>query len=200
MKTLTSPHPFLLTLPTWANKHHRLLRHVTLVLLGSWFIALCAKIEVPMVPVPITMQTFGVMLVGALYGWRLGGLTLCAYLGQGILGLPMFAAPATAFGMGYVYLMGATGGYLVGFIFAALVMGWAVHRPKHGFIPSFLLGYILSNIAIFGPGVLWLSQFVGGFEPAIKLGFLPFLAGDVLKGSLTLAVLLAAGHIKGRMK
>ena len=94
------------------------------VVLGTLFLALSSYVEVPMVPVPMTMQTFAVTMVGALYGWRLGGLTIVAWLLEGALGLPVLAGGAS----GAQHFLGSTGGYLAGFVAMAAIVGWAADR------------------------------------------------------------------------
>ncbi|MCS6774751.1 MAG: biotin transporter BioY, partial [Thermoflexales bacterium] len=95
-------------------------REVLVVLLGSWLVALLAQVTIPLQPVPITGQTFGVLLVGAALGARRGAMAMLVYLAQGLLGLPFFAGGASGIGR----LLGPTGGYLVGFVFAAALVGW----------------------------------------------------------------------------
>src|SRR5919112_5140412 len=114
----------------WPARDNRLaaaLRAVVLALLGSALLAISAKIQVPLPPVPMTMQTLVVLLIGATYGWRLGGATTLLYLVEGMLGLPVFAntPPAVA---SPAYLLGPTGGYLVGYVAAAVVMGFLAER------------------------------------------------------------------------
>ena len=98
----------------------RWMRNVVLVLAGTAILAISAKINVPMLPVPMTMQTFAVLLIAMAYGWRLGAATIIAYLAEGALGLPVFAG-----GGGLAYMAGPTGGYLFGFVLSALIVGFA---------------------------------------------------------------------------
>lgn len=159
------------------------------VLLGSWLVAASAWIEVPMYPVPMTMQTYAILTIGALAGWRLGLATLLAYLAQGAMGLPMFAGGAG----GAIHLIGPTGGYLLAFPLAAALTGWLVARAGRGLVgvtAAMLAGHGL----ILALGVAWLSILVGG-EKAVALGLLPFLAGSVLKSVLGAATVVAAGRL-----
>src|SRR5690606_16484525 len=103
------------------------LRNMLLAVGGSLLLTLSAKINVPFYPVPMTMQTFAVLLIGAAFGWRLGTATVLLYLAQGAAGLPVFAGTPEK-GIGLLYLMGPTGGYLVGFAVAAAVVGWLAER------------------------------------------------------------------------
>jgi biotin transport system substrate-specific component len=98
-------------------------RAIVLAVIGSILLTISAKIQVPFWPVPMTIQTFVVLVLGVAYGWRLAGATVLLYLAQGALGLPVFAA-----GGGLAYMAGPTGGYLVGFLLAALVVGWLAER------------------------------------------------------------------------
>ena len=102
----------------------RTIRYGILALAGSTLIALCAQIAVPFFPVPITLQTFAVFLIGLTYGWRLGGITVALYLLEGALGLPVFSGGKG----GMIVFMGPTAGYLAGFLFAATACGWFAER------------------------------------------------------------------------
>src|SRR5215207_8144011 len=113
--------------PARDNRSAAAFRALVLALAGSALLAISAKIQVPIPPVPMTMQTLVVLIIGATYGWRLGGATVLLYLTEGMLGLPVFAntppvVPSPA------YLLGPTGGYLVGYLAAAVVMGFLAER------------------------------------------------------------------------
>lgn len=164
------------------------------VVLGTLFLALSSYIEVPMVPVPVTMQTFAVAMVGALYGWRLGAITIIAWLAEGALGLPVLAGGAS----GTLHFVGPTGGYLFAFpVVGALVgwlaeRGWNGHRPVLAFV-SMLLGNLLCLVL----GAAWLATIIG-VEAAFTSGVAPFIIGGVLKSVLGAAVLalLARGKVR----
>lgn len=154
------------------------------ILIGSLILALSAQITVPMVPVPMTMQTYAVLIVAALGGRVIGVGAIVAYLLEGLMNAPVFAGGA----FGWVAFSGPTGGFLVGF----LVMGWlAAEGVERGYTRS-LTGAIAvltaAHLSVFLPGVAWLSGFVG-FEKALALGFVPFIAGTVLKTALAVATL-----------
>ncbi|WP_439523964.1 biotin transporter BioY [Marivita sp.] len=176
MPTPHSRTPTLIgALPAPNDKRFHLLRASLIVLAGTIFITLSARIQVPMWPVPMTMQTFAVLLVGMAFGARLAGVTLVAYLAQGALGLPVFAG-----GGGLVFLTGPTAGYLVGFVGAAILVGWLADRGWIvGYTKSFFAA-CLGGVLIHVLGVAWLSVFTG-FTGAVAAGMLPFLAGDLLK-------------------
>lgn len=164
-------------------------RRVFLVLAGSLFLAACSWIEVPMVPVPMTMQTFGLVVIGALYGWRLGGATVLTYLLQGAMGLPVLAGGAA----GFIHFVGPTAGYLFGFALATVIVGWLAER---GFARHPLAAFavmLLGHVAILAPGVTWLATAIGlGWTQAAAVGLTPFLLGMVLKSALAAACLQAA--------
>ncbi|GAB4474174.1 MAG: biotin transporter BioY [Anaerolineales bacterium] len=158
---------------------------LSLILIGSWLIALAAQIAVslPFSPVPISGQTFAVLFVGALLGRRLAALTVTAYLTQGLLGLPVFAGGTS----GLSRLVGPTGGYLLGFWLAAFCVGYLAERGWTLSVGKTLLAMISGNVLIYLCGVSYLSLFLG-FERAIMAGLYPFLVGDVIK--ILLATLL----------
>lgn len=159
-------------------------REILLVLAGSWLMALLAQVAVPLWPVPITGQTFGVLLIGALLGSRRGALTVLAYLAQGALGLPVFSG-----GMGgLARFAGPTGGYLLGFVAAAFVVGWLTEQGMNRTFATTAFSMLVGNAVIYAVGLPFLAAFVG-WDVAFKLGILPFLLGDVLKVILAAVVL-----------
>ncbi len=155
------------------------------VFLGTAILALSSYIEVPMVPVPITMQTFAVTLIGALYGWRLGGITITAWLVQGAVGMPVLAGGAS----GFLHFLGPTGGYLFAFPLCGALVGWLAERGWNGHrVVLAFLAALIGNIACLVLGAAWLAVMIG-IEPAIVHGVLPFIIGGVLKSALATAVL-----------
>ena len=165
-----------------------LLREVTAALAGSALLAASAWIQVPMWPVPMTMQTYAVLLIGAMCGPRVGALTVAAYLVEAALGLPVLAG-----GKPFV-LGGPTFGYLIGFLLAAVTVGWAVQRGSTRCWPQLLGVLLLAQTLIYLPGLAWLDAIV--FQDSrltLTAGLLPFLPGDVLK-LLLVAVSLRLLH------
>ena len=165
-----------------------LVRDGVLVVAGVLAIATAAQIRIP-VPfslVPITGQTFAVMLLAALYGPRRGVATILAYITSGALGLPFFAGGAA----GIAYLAGPTTGYIAGWIGAAWLIGTLMERGWSRRAWTTALAMWLGSLVIFASGVLWLSRFVG-LQEAFVTGFLPFIPGDVVKIALAMAVLQA---------
>lgn len=160
-----------------------------LIIGGALVIALGARaaLPLPFSPVPITGQTLAVLLVGALLGSRRGALSVLLYLAEGIAGLPVFAGGAA----GPAYMLGPTGGYLIGFVAAAWLTGVLAGRGWDRRIGSTALAMLAGNAVIYAFGLPWLAAFVGA-ENALTLGLFPFLIGDLLKLVLA-AVLLPSG-------
>jgi biotin transport system substrate-specific component len=158
------------------------LRLAGLALLGSWLLAASAQISLPMWPVPATLQTLAVLLVGALGGPAVGVASVGAYLAQGAAGLPFFAGGAA----GPAVFLGPTAGFLLGFLAAAWIAGFARGLPlwKAGAV------LLAAHLILFVPGVAWLSGFVG-LARAVDVGFLVFVPGTLLKTTMALALLRA---------
>jgi biotin transport system substrate-specific component len=172
----------------------RFVRAALLAVGGSALLTLSAKLQVPFYPVPMTMQTLVVLLIGLAYGFPLGMATVLLYLAEGAAGLPVFAGTPEK-GIGLAYMIGPTGGYLAGFALAAALAGWIAERRRD---PGALaLAVIAGSFAIYLPGVLWLARFVGS-DKALELGLLPFLWGDVLKAALALALALGGAALVRR--
>ncbi len=166
----------------------------------SLVVALCAQIAIPLpfTPVPVTLQTLAVLMAGCLLGSVRGTLAVAAYIGEGLVGLPVFAGGAS----GLSHLLGPTGGYLIGFLAAAFVTGLLSERGFARHWLSTLLVLAAGDIALYIPGVIWLSVYTGT-QKALALGLFPFLAGDGLKiaagwGILSGAAALAAWTRGGR--
>ena len=160
-----------------------------LAFFGSVFVALFARVQLPFVPVPLTGQTLGVLLVGGFLGARLGALSLSLYLMEGALGLPVFAR-----GGGVAYLLGPTGGYLFAFPLAAFLAGYLVEQgAARRFLPA-LLAMLAAAFSVFLLGVPWLGLYLGAdLGRALALGFYPFVPGEVLKAALA-ALILYRGY------
>jgi biotin transport system substrate-specific component len=163
------------------------------MLLGSLFLAICAQIQVPLQPVPITMQTFGVLLLGMAFGWRLGAATVALYLLEGAVGLPVFAGLTG----GLPVLFGNTGGYLFGFVLAAGLVGWLAERGWDRNVLTTAVAMLLGNVVLYVPGLVVLAAFIG-WPNAIVYGLKPFLLGDLLKLALAAAVMPVAWHLLRR--
>tara|TARA_R110000744_G_scaffold307293_2_gene415507 strand:+ start:947 stop:1462 length:516 start_codon:yes stop_codon:yes gene_type:complete len=161
-----------------------------MVTVGILLLAVAAKIKVPMWPVPITMGTFAVLAVGAAYGARLGLVTILGYMIIGALGFDVFAG-SSAQAYGLTYMMGGTGGYLVGYVLATVVLGALAQRGWDRSIGWMALAMLIGNAVIYLPGLAWLGQLYGWDKPILQWGLTPFLLGDAIKLALA-AVLLPA--------
>lgn len=165
---------------------NRWLRATALAILGTLLLWLSAKVKVDIGPVPVTMQTLVILGLSAAYGWRLGAATMLLYLAEGAAGLPVFSGTPEK-GLGLAYMTGPTGGYLIGFVIAAGVIGYLA---EHGFDRNPLKMFaamLIATAMIYIPGVAWLSVLIGG-EKAIQFGLMPFIWGDLLKAALAAAV------------
>ena len=163
------------------------MKQAVLVVLGIAVLAIAAKIKVPMWPVPITMGTFAVLGIGAAYGARLGLVTILGYMIIGALGFDVFAG-SSAEAYGLTYMMGGTGGYLVGYVIAVAALGVLARRGWDKSLMWMALAMLVGNILIYLPGLGWLGMLYGWDKPILEWGLTPFLIGDALK--LVLAALL----------
>jgi biotin transport system substrate-specific component len=165
------------------------LKAVVLVL-GVAFLAASSYVQVPMYPVPMTMQTFAVLAVGAFCGWRLGLATVVAWLALAMLNIPVLSEGKT----GVEVFIGATGGYLAAFPIMAIFIGWMAERGWTArTVPAFIT-LLIAEVICFGMGVGWLSTIVG-FDKAIEYGLVPFALGDLVKTVLATAILAAGRRI-----
>lgn len=166
------------------------------VLAGSVLIALGAQISVPMLPVPMTLQTLAVVLVGLTAGSRLGVGAVIAYLVEGAAGLPVFSGGAA----GLAYLVGPTGGFLFGFVALAFAAGWLAERGIARRLVGTFLGVLVISALLYVPGVLWLTAATPlDLNGAVARGMVPFVLGDAVKaGVATLIVTGAWGVVKSR--
>lgn len=160
------------------------------VLLGTLVLAASSHVSIPLQPVPVSMQTFAVGLIGALYGWRLGAVTVLLWLGQALLGAPVLAEGKS----GLAPFMGATAGYLAAFPVLAIVTGWLAERGWNGERPLLAFAAMMGGQALcLAMGAAWLAVWLGGdWEKAVVLGVTPFLLGSVLKAILAAALLKGA--------
>lgn len=171
------------------------LRPLLLVGAGVLFLALLAQLRVQIGPVPITGQTLGVLLLGAAYGARLGAFTTGAYALLGLAGLPLFAGG----GSGLAYLIGPTGGYLVGFVVAAGLLGMLAQRGWDKTYVRAAGAMLLATGVIYLFGVIWLTVALGGdLSAALAAGLAPFVVGDLIKLGVAVTLLPTAWHLLGR--
>lgn len=167
-----------------------LAKRVLLVVAGIAVLAVAAKIKVPMWPVPITMGTFAVLGIGAAYGARLGLVTILGYMALGALGFDVFAG-SSAEKAGLTYMMGGTGGYLVGYVLATVALGLLAARGWDRSVGRMAGAMLIGNALIYVPGLLWLGALYGWDKPILEWGLTPFLFGDAIK--LALAAVLLPG-------
>lgn len=195
---------------TWNNKvlseelgaHSGLapmVKQVALVVAGVLLLAAAAKIKVPMWPVPITMGTFAVLTIGAAYGARLGLFTILTYMLIGALGFDVFAGSG-ADASGLTYMMGGTGGYLVGYVLATVALGLLAQRGWDRSVLWMALAMLIGNILIYLPALAWLGQLYGWDKPILAWGLTPFLVGDAIKLALAAALLPAVWKLVARAR
>ena len=158
-------------------QNQKLIKSLILVILGSIILTISAKIKIPFYPVPMTMQTFVVLLLGVSFGYKIAITTVGLYLLEGILGLPVFSNSPEK-GIGMVYFTGPTMGYLIGFLFASFFAGYLNFKTSI-FLIFLKLIFSVSFIYIFG--VIWLGTLIGWDKPIIQLGVTPFLLAELLK-------------------
>jgi len=186
MNTLSTPHSTL-TQTLWQGES-TILRNLLLAVIGSLALIASAKIQVPFYPVPITMQTFVVLVIGMTYGWRLGAATVLLYLAEGAMGLPVFSGTPER-GIGLAYMAGPTGGYLLGFVVSAATVGWLASKGWDRNVFTALGAMIVGTAIIMAFGVFWLGLVLGWDKPILQLGLYPFLLGAAFKIALAAAVL-----------
>jgi len=156
-----------------------ILKKILLVIFGTILLTISAKVKVPFYPVPMTMQTFVVVLIGITFGWKLGLATVFLYLFEGAIGIPVFAGTPEK-GIGIGYMVGPTGGYLVGFVFCVFIAGF-VNLNKNVFMKFLLISLAIS--AIYFIGVPWLA-YLAGWEVAYVWGIKNFVLAEIFKISI----------------
>lgn len=172
-------------------------RKVILAIAGSLALWASAKLQVPFYPVPMTMQTFVVLVIGMAYGWRLGAATVLLYLAEGAAGLPVFAGTPEK-GIGLAYMVGPTGGYLLGFVLSAALVGWLAQHGWGRNLATTFAAMALGTAMILGIGVLWLGAVLGWDKPILEFGLYPFLPGAAFKIALAAVVLPLAWRADAR--
>ena len=155
----------------------KLLKYFFIVLLGSILLAVSSKIKIPFYPVPMTMQTLVVVLIGITFGWKIGVATVTLYLLEGIIGLPVFSGTPEK-GVGLIYFTGPTMGYLLGFVVTVFLCG-KFNYDKNLF--NNFLKLMLATSFIYLLGMVWLGTLIGWEKPIFKLGAQPFLFAELLK-------------------
>ena len=171
-------------------KNSKIIKYAFVALLGSILLAISSKVKIPFYPVPMTMQTLVVIVIGIAFGWKLGIATISLYLFEGILGMPVFSGTPEK-GVGLIYFTGPTMGYLIGFLIAVFLAGKFVYN--NNLIQNFLK-ILLATSFIYLLGIIWLGSLIGWDKPIFKLGVQPFLLAELFK------ILIATFAIKQILK
>ena len=171
-------------------KNSKIIKYTFVALLGSILLAISSKVKIPFYPVPMTMQTLVVIVIGIAFGWKLGLTTISLYLFEGILGMPVFSGTPEK-GVGLIYFTGPTMGYLIGFLVAVFLAGKFVYN--NNLIQNFLK-ILLATSFIYLLGIIWLGSLIGWDKPIFKLGVQPFLLAELFK------ILIASFAIKQILK
>ena len=170
-------------------KQTKIIKYIFIALLGSIILAISSKIKIPFYPVPMTMQTLVVLMIGIGFGWRLGVATIVLYLFEGIIGLPVFSGTPEK-GVGLIYFTGPTMGYLLGFLASAYCAGKFSY--DNNIVKTFLKLFFATSF-IYILGISWLGSLIGWDKPILQLGVYPFLLAEFFK---ILIATFAINHIK----
>ena len=162
---------------TKSFKHTQIVKFLFIALIGSIILAISSKIKIPFYPVPMTMQTLIVLMIGIGFGWKLGVATVALYLFEGIIGLPVFSGSPEK-GVGLVYFTGPTMGYLLGFLVTAYISGKFIYDNN---IVSTFLKLFFATSFIYVLGMAWLGILIGWDKPIFQLGAQPFLLAELFK-------------------
>lgn len=185
-----SSFPLIDIFAAWSGKRvPKSIVEIGLVLAGAAFIGVLAQVAVPLpfTFVPISGQTLGVLMIGALYGSKRGAITLLTYIAEGVVGFPVFAEGRA----GLIVLLGPTGGYLAGFVAAAYVTGFLAEKGMDRKLRTALPGFFLGHTIIFAFGLAWLSQFVSR-DQLLVAGLYPFIPGEIVKTVIAALILPSA--------
>jgi biotin transport system substrate-specific component len=158
-------------------KQTKLIKYIFVALIGSIILAVSSKIKIPFYPVPMTMQTMVVLMIGIAFGWKLGLATVSLYLFEGIIGLPVFSGTPEK-GIGLIYFTGPTMGYLMGFLVTAYISGKFVYNKS--LIKNFFKLFFATSF-IYILGMVWLGTLIGWDKPIFQLGAQPFLLAELFK-------------------
>ncbi len=158
-------------------KNSKIIKYAFITLIGSIALAISSKIKIPFYPVPMTMQTLVIIMIGLAFGWKLGLATVSLYLFEGMIGLPVFAGTPEK-GVGLAYFLGPTMGYLIGFLFTVFFVG------KFSYNNNLIINFLKLSFAtsfIYLLGMAWLGSLIGWDKPIFKLGAQPFLLAELFK-------------------
>lgn len=188
MSDTVTAHPTLIDAAWKSESGSKWMRYAVFAVLGTVALTISAKIKIPFFPVEMTMQTFVVLAMSMAFGARLAGATILLYLAEGALGLPVFTGTPEK-GIGLAYMAGPTGGYLVGFLLAAITVGYLAERGWDRNIVTTAAAMLIGNVIIYVPGLLYLGTLLGWDKPILEWGLTPFLYADALKLALAAAVM-----------
>ncbi len=194
---MTTPAATSLADAIWPAHDKTLIRNIVLAVAATVLLAVSAKIKVPFWPVPMTMQLFVVLAIGLAFGCKLAVGTLLLYMAEGAVGLPVFAGTPEK-GIGLAYMMGPTGGYILGFLFAAGATGWLAEKGWDRSVVKGFVACLIGIALIYLPGLLWLGSIVGWDKPVLAWGFTPFILGDLVKASLAALAIPAGWSLLGK--
>ena len=183
--------------PTLADRviDRSLASDIALVAAGAGLTAVAAQIAVPLWPVPITGQTLAVLLVGSTLGATRGALSMLLYAVLGVVGLPVFSGASS----GVATFLGPTGGYIVGFVFAAAFTGWLAQREWDKRFLGAALSFLGGTVVIFAFGMTWLAiSLQASLQQTLEWGLYPFIVGGIIKAAIAAAIMPAAWKLADR--
>jgi biotin transport system substrate-specific component len=172
-----------------------LARTLLVAFAGSLLLTVSAKVSVPFYPVPMTMQTLAVLVLGFTLGPRLGAAAVMLYLAQGAAGLPVFTGTPEK-GIGLAYMAGPTGGFLLGFVASAWLAGWFAMKGWTQSVVPALAASLVAQAVVFVPGLIWLGFFLGSADKALTFGLYPFIVGGLFKSALAAAIALGLSRVR----
>ncbi|MEZ5782160.1 MAG: biotin transporter BioY [Rhizobiaceae bacterium] len=179
----------LVSLALPESRAARLATQVGLALLGTLVLTVSAKTKVVFGPVDMSLQTLAIILISAAFGMRLGLATVLLYMAEGAAGLPVFQSSPEK-GVGILYMLGTTGGYLAGFVVMTAMIGWAADRGWDRNVLKFFGVVVVADAVMLAMGFGWLSVLIG-FEKGWQFGVVPFIVPDLVKAALAAALVPA---------
>ncbi|MHC5654189.1 biotin transporter BioY [Stappia sp.] len=184
------------TVTSWTSERP-LARTLIVAFAGSLLLTVSAKVSVPFFPVPMTLQTLAVLVLGFTLGPRLGAASVLMYLAEGATGLPVFTGTPEK-GVGLAYMAGPTGGFLLGFVASAWLAGWFAMKGWTQGILRAVTASVLAQAIVFVPGLIWLATLLGSVEKALVFGLYPFLLAGLVKSVLAAAIVVAGQRLSPR--
>ncbi len=198
MAAATTNSTAMISLALPESKPLRLATQIALAVLGTVLLTLSAKTKVVLGPVDMSLQTLVVLLIGAAFGWRMAAATLLLYLAEGAAGLPVFQGTPEK-GLGMVYMLSTTGGYLAGYVAMAAIVGWAADRGWGRNVLKMFGAMLVAEIVMTAMGFSWLAGLIGA-EKAWQFGVVPFIVPDLIKVALAAALVPAAWSLLSSLR